>query len=160
MSKTLWEKEKLLNGVIFCFPTMFSFLFYYLTFIHRGSPCFNPFPPAEAIWRTSSRRLLKTLWPKVSCLWWPQCFQLYLTIKLYLMEISYIFRFLSLGFQSRLLQICCMWERVKDMFNIVSCRFILLLETGITWLLFLRLFQYTYAASSVMNSFLYHEIVK
>ena len=96
--QTLWEKEKLRNGEIFCFPTMFSSVFYYLTFIHKGSPCFIPFPPADSFWRNSSRRLLKTLWPKVSYSWWPQCFQLYLTIKLYLMEISYIFRFLSLGF--------------------------------------------------------------
>ena len=44
----------------------------------------NPFPPADAFWCNSSRRLLKLLWPKVKLvtseqfLFWPQCFQLYL----------------------------------------------------------------------------------
>ena len=67
----------------------------------------NSFPLADAFWSNSSRRLLKTLWPKMKLLiiLWPQCFQLYLTIKL-------SFRFLSLRFQSRLLQNCRMRERV------------------------------------------------
>ena len=48
--------------------------------------------PADAFWHNSSRRLWKTLWPKVklfmmsnfSC---DQCFQLLLTIKLFFIEI-------------------------------------------------------------------------
>ena len=48
------------------------------------------FPPADAFWQNSSRQLSKTLRPKVKLLMmsneqfhlWPQCFQLYFTIKL------------------------------------------------------------------------------
>ena len=48
----------------------------------------------------------------------PQCFQLYLTIKLSLMD---IFRFLSQFFQSRLLQICCLWNELSSFFSILLC---------------------------------------
>ena len=50
---------------------------------------FKPFPPADTFW------LLQILRPKVL---WPQCFQLYLTVKLSFME---IFQVLSLCFH------CC-----------------------------------------------------
>ena len=59
---------------------------------------FNPFPPVDAFWHNSSRRLLTTLLPKVKQLRIP---------------LWRLFRFLSLCFQSCLLQICCMGERVK-----------------------------------------------
>ena len=56
----------------------------------------NPLPPADVFWSNTSRRILKTLWPKVKLLMmrispWPQCFQLYLTKKLYFMEIFQVF---------------------------------------------------------------------
>ena len=34
----------------------------------RSQITINPFPPGDAFWRNSSRRLLKTLWPKVKLL--------------------------------------------------------------------------------------------
>ena len=39
-------------------------------FLHMktAADIFNPFSPADAFWRNSSRRLLKTLWPKVKLL--------------------------------------------------------------------------------------------
>ena len=43
----------------------------------------------------------------------PQCFQLYLMFKL--SDLWRYFTFLPICFQSRLLQIYCMWERVKVM---------------------------------------------
>ena len=56
----------------------------------------NPFPHADAFRCNSSRRLLKTLWPNMKLLMmsnylWPQCFQLYLTIKLSFMENFQVF---------------------------------------------------------------------
>ena len=45
-----------------------------------------------------------------------KCFSLYLLWR--------FFRFLSLCFQSRLLQICCMWERVKCHFFHQICSFL------------------------------------
>ena len=76
----------------------------------------NPFPPADAFWRNSSRRLLKTLWPKVK-LFMMSNFSFGHNVFNFIYKLSYLlwrfFRFLSLCFQSRLLQICCMWEMVK-----------------------------------------------
>ena len=47
-----------------------------------------------------------------------KCFQLYLIIKLSLMEIFQIFD--KTCFQKRLLQICCMWERGRGRFSDIS----------------------------------------
>ena len=76
------------------------FLFFVLTL----------YPPADAFWHNSSRRLLKTLWPKVKLLMMNN-FSFGRTVVTFIYQLSYIFRFLSLCFQSRLLQNCCMWER-------------------------------------------------
>ena len=68
--------------------------------LRQGKTSLVPtFPPVEAFWH-NSRRNLKTWWAISP---FATGFQLYLTIKL--------FRFLSLCFQSPLLQICCFWER-------------------------------------------------
>ena len=77
---------------------------------------FNPCPPADAFWRNNSRRLLKTLWPKVKLLMMSN-FSIGHHVFNFIQQLSYLlwrfFMFLSLRFQSRLLQICCMWKRVN-----------------------------------------------
>ena len=79
-------------------------------------PLFKPFPTCRHILTQQQQTTFENMVAKGEIahdeqfLLWPQCFQLYLTIQLFFME---IFRFLSLGFQSHLLQICCMWNRVK-----------------------------------------------
>ena len=77
---------------------------------------FNPFPLAKAFWRNSSSRLLKTLWPKGKWLITSN-FPFDHNVFSFILQLSYLlwsfFRFLPQCFQSRLLQICCMWERVK-----------------------------------------------
>ena len=57
---------------------------------------------------------------------WPKCFQLYLTIKVSFMK---MFQVLLAYFQSRLLQIGCMWELVKYAAFIYYLHRVLLDET-------------------------------
>ena len=82
----------------------------------HGFPCY-PFPLADVFWSNNSRWLFENIVAKGEIahdeqfLFWSQYFQLYLTIKLNNLLWRF-FKFLSLCFQSRLLQISCMWERV------------------------------------------------
>ena len=76
----------------------------------------KPVPPADTFWRKSSRRLLKTLWPKVKLLMMSN-FSFGHNVFNFIQQLSYLlwtfFRLLSQCFQSRLLQMCCMPDRVK-----------------------------------------------
>ena len=84
---------------------------------HQGCSM-SPFPPADAFWSNSSRRLLKTLRSKVKLLMMMSNFPFGHNVSNFIKQLSYLlwklFRFSSPCFQSRLLPICCMWERVKD----------------------------------------------
>ena len=85
-------------------------------FWHSFSGHLNLFPPADTFWRNWSSWHLKKLWgPKVKLLMISNC-SFGHNIFNFIQQLSYlwwrIFRFLSLCFQSRLLQISCMWERV------------------------------------------------
>ena len=77
----------------------------------------NPFPPVDAFWRKSSRRLLKKMWPKRKLLMMSN-FSFGHNVFNFIKQLSYllwiVFMFLSLCFQSHLQQICCMWERVNN----------------------------------------------
>ena len=81
-------------------------------FSARQYALIKPYLHGDTFWRNNSRRLLKTVWPKVKLLMMSN-----FSFGHNVFNLSYLlwrfYRFLSLCFQSRLLQICCMWERVK-----------------------------------------------
>ena len=78
-----------------------------------ATPSTLPFPPIDALWRICSRRLLKTSWQTEKLLTMSNfsfCHDVFNSFRYY----TFIFRKNSRCFQSRLLQICCMWEGVKS----------------------------------------------
>ena len=74
-------------GVLLYLPTVKTQMSLYIhSFSTKLSLCI-PFPPVDVFRRICSRRLFKTLWQKEKFPLLPQCFQLYLMIKLSFMEI-------------------------------------------------------------------------
>ena len=72
----------------------------------------KPFPHTDSFWRLYSRRFLKTLWQKWKLLMmsnFPFCH----------FQSNIFFLYPSVCFESHLLQICCMWERVKLMYVLI-----------------------------------------
>ena len=85
--------------------------------IHNMGLEFYPFPHIDTFWTLCSRRLLKTAWLKEKILKTSNFsidHNFYNSIFNYPM---FIYRDLPRRYQSRLLQIWCMWERVKTMKN-------------------------------------------
>ena len=73
----------------------------------------NPFPHIDAFWRICSRRLLKTQWQKETLLKTSNssfCHNVFYFFSNYTYNYRDFPYFSSRHFQSRLLQICCMWE--------------------------------------------------
>ena len=83
----------------------------------------NPYPHTDVFWRLCSRRLLKTLWQKEKLLITSNfsfCHNVFNSIE---KSIFHLLTVLTV-FQSRLLQNCCMWERVKVYIWLVHKTFI------------------------------------
>ena len=87
-----------------------------MTFLELSA--FNPFIHIGDFWYLWSSWLYETIVAKEEIahyeqfLLLPQCFQIYSILKILLSFLKIFHIFAYVYFKSRLLQICCMWERV------------------------------------------------
>ena len=77
--------------------------------IMNDEKTFNPFPHTDAFISLPSRRRMKPLWQKENSI-----MMMFSTLFNYYTFICKVFIVLPKCFRIRLLQMCCMWERVKE----------------------------------------------
>ena len=111
----------------------------------------NPFPHTDAFWRLCSRRLLKTMWLKKKLL--KQAISPFAAMfSTFFSNYTFIYGdlcFFPRCFQSCRLQICLMWERVKN----ISPN-----KQSIKWFVFLYNFPFYIINVSSLNSTIVHSI--
>ena len=81
---------------------------------------FNPFPHIDAFWCLCSKQLLKTWRQKKKLLKTSNfsfCHHVFNSVQLLYFHLKWVSNFVQVCRQSRLLQICRMWERVKPTFE-------------------------------------------